>query len=151
MTCKPDEIKRGLNDPIHVHYHHGDREPHMTPLAMIDLEQLHADALALIQQLEAELTDAKNNHQHTIDIAERQKSQIDKLKKVVVRLNTELNEAVETVKRMACCGGCVHLQEEPDQICIDLDFDCERCKKQCACYRCKDGSNYEWRGVQKEG
>lgn len=38
MQKTPNEIMRQLNDPIHVHYHHGDREPHMTPLAMIDLE-----------------------------------------------------------------------------------------------------------------
>lgn len=53
MERTPDEIKKGLNDPIHVHYHHGDREPHLTPLAMCDLERLHANTLALIYQLEA--------------------------------------------------------------------------------------------------
>ena len=50
-----DEIKKGLNDPIHVHYHIGDIEPRLTPLAFRDLEFLHADALAYIQQLEAQV------------------------------------------------------------------------------------------------
>lgn len=54
MNKKPDAIKRMLTDPIHVHYHHGDREPHLTPLAMCDLERLHHDTLAYIQQLEDE-------------------------------------------------------------------------------------------------
>lgn len=162
MTRTPDEIKKGLECLDKMQFFMGQRagrelwneKPH--DVQEQDLEQYNRDVekvRALIQQLEAELSDAKNNHQHTIDIAEGMKSQIEKLKKVVVRLNTELDEAVETIKRMACCGadcgGCVHLKEEPDQICIDLDFDCERCKEQCACYRCKDGSNYEWHGAQK--
>lgn len=49
-----DEIKRELDNPIHVHYHISDIEPRMTPLALHDLEFLHTDALALIQQLESE-------------------------------------------------------------------------------------------------
>ena len=54
-----DEIKKRLADNIPVHYHPGDLEPRLTPLMMVDLEDLHADALALIQQLEAELADTK--------------------------------------------------------------------------------------------
>lgn len=50
----PDEIKKGLANNIPVHYHPGDHEPRLTPLMMVDLEELHADALALIQQLESE-------------------------------------------------------------------------------------------------
>ena len=50
---------------------------------------LHTDAIALNQQLEAELKDEKNNHQHTIEIAKRQKELIKKLKNVIVRLNNE--------------------------------------------------------------
>ena len=54
MTKTPDEIKNGLDNPIHVHYHISDIEPRLTPLALHDLEFLHEDALALIQQLQAE-------------------------------------------------------------------------------------------------
>lgn len=49
----PDEIKNGLDNPIHVHFHISDIEPRLTPLALHDLEFLHTDALAYIQQLEA--------------------------------------------------------------------------------------------------
>lgn len=50
----PDEIMNGLADPVPVHFHGGNPEPHLTPLAYKALEALHADALALIQQLEAQ-------------------------------------------------------------------------------------------------
>ena len=50
----PDDIKKGLADNVAVHYHPGDLEPRLTPLTMVDLEELHADALALIQQKEQE-------------------------------------------------------------------------------------------------
>lgn len=49
---KAEEIKKALAAPVPVHYHVGDPEPRLTPLAMCELEALHADALALIQQLE---------------------------------------------------------------------------------------------------
>lgn len=56
MTRAPDEIKKDLNDALldHVHFHKGDPEPHLTHLNYHALERLHADALAYIQQLEAE-------------------------------------------------------------------------------------------------
>lgn len=53
--CKtPDETKEWLGDPVPVHFHVGNPEPHLTPLAYRTLEELFADALAYIQQLEAE-------------------------------------------------------------------------------------------------
>lgn len=48
----PDEIKKGLDNPIRVHFHINDIEPRLKPLDLHDLEFLHADALAYIQQLE---------------------------------------------------------------------------------------------------
>lgn len=88
MTKTPDEIKKGLVSCLSVGkcwteclYFAGEALPFTC------IRALSADALALIQQLEAELSDAKNNHQHTIDIAEKQKEQIGKLKSVIVKLN----------------------------------------------------------------
>ena len=52
---KAEEIKKELAAPVPVHYHVGDPEPRLTPLAMCELEALHADALALIQQLEEKM------------------------------------------------------------------------------------------------
>ena len=53
MTRTPDEIKKGLEEEIPVHYHI-DGEPRLTPRMLMDMQWLHKDALALIQQLEAE-------------------------------------------------------------------------------------------------
>lgn len=48
----PEEIKRGLCEPLPVHFHKRSPEPRLTPLAYIALEKLLADALTYIQQLE---------------------------------------------------------------------------------------------------
>lgn len=48
----PEKIKRGLLKSVPVHFHGGNPEPRLTPLAYIALEKLLADALAYIQQLE---------------------------------------------------------------------------------------------------
>lgn len=49
----PDQIKKDLSAPIHVHYH-ADFEPRLTKRTMYDLEAMHANAIALIQQLQTE-------------------------------------------------------------------------------------------------
>jgi hypothetical protein len=67
MERTPDEIKKGLADNIPVHYHLGDLEPRLTPLMMVDLEDLHADALTLIQKLEAERDAAVADLEHVKD------------------------------------------------------------------------------------
>lgn len=54
MPKTPDEIKKELVAPVPVHFHRGNPEPNLTPLALRDLEVLHTNALALIQQKEAE-------------------------------------------------------------------------------------------------
>ena len=53
MTRTPDEIKKGLEEEIPVHYHI-DGEPRLTPRMLMDMQWLHKDAIALIQQLQAE-------------------------------------------------------------------------------------------------
>lgn len=50
----PEEIKRGLLKSVPVHFHKGNPEPRLTPLAYKALEELLADALAYIRQLERE-------------------------------------------------------------------------------------------------
>lgn len=97
----PDVIKKGLAmcSADECHGQHTDCPYHPE---LMCIRNICRDALALIQQLQAELSDAKNNHQHTIDIAERQKSQIDKLKKVIVRLNAERDAAVEACGKFPC-------------------------------------------------
>lgn len=90
----------------------------------------------LIEQLEAELADAKRNHQHTIDIAEKQKEQIGKLKKLVVRLYKEKKAAI------------IDCSEFPCKTCDDRE------NRDLCCTCIKPGNtrrvNYVWRGVCPE-
>ena len=76
---------------------------------------------------------------------------IEAIRDYIRQLEAEKDDMLETIKRMATCGadcgGCVHFEEEPDKHCIELDFECEKCQNKCACYICKDGSNYEWKGL----
>lgn len=50
----PDEIKRRLASAIPFHLHPGDPEPRLTPRKLLELEELMADALALIEQHEVQ-------------------------------------------------------------------------------------------------
>lgn len=52
MEKTPEEIKRGLLKSVPVHFHGGNQEPRLTPLAYMALEKLLADALVYIRQLE---------------------------------------------------------------------------------------------------
>lgn len=100
------------------------------------------DAIALIFQLE------KQNRA----LAEIKES----YEKVISRQERENAAMLETLKRMAHCGGvcvgCVHMDDEPTILehCEDLDFDCEKCPSPCACHSCKEGSNYTWKGVAND-
>ena len=143
-----DEIKKGLVETIEeCAWVVEGGDAHDLQDACDKAHASMADALALIQQLEAEISDAKNNHQHTIDIAERQKGQIDRLKKVVVRLNAERAAAVAELKMIGECRYCKH-----DTLCTVRFPNCVECQRtDCPCHTCKYRDNWEWRGVQKEG
>lgn len=117
----PDEIKKGLTAPIPVHYHHGDREPHLTPLAMVDLEELHANALALIQQLQAENAEKDQRIQ---------------------QLEAERDAAVADLSQCTAshCPYCKHWDRpESAIVCINCRNGTPGCKQ-----------HFEWRGIQKE-
>lgn len=53
-TKSPEQIKIELKDALPVHFHKGDPEPRLTPFNYHELDGLHADALAYIQQLESD-------------------------------------------------------------------------------------------------
>ena len=98
----PEEIKKGLEylstkdivkkldmwkEGIEYDYAEDAASDALALIKQLQAENAEKDARS--QQLEAELKDEKNNHQHTVEIAERQKEQIKKLKNVIVRLNNE--------------------------------------------------------------
>lgn len=55
----PEEIKKGLEIEIAVHYHLPNPEPRLTPREFMYMEQLHADALTYITHLEQRLAQAE--------------------------------------------------------------------------------------------
>ena len=118
----PEEIKKGLECcTIKIGNMFADcpRCPYYQPgkfTRACDIP-LHDDALALIQQLEAE------------------KAELLRLLKEAAACGgvcvgcKHANESGDVLKK-----------------CEDLDFDCERCTEKCACHSCENNSNYEWQG-----
>lgn len=130
----PDEIKKGLADNIPVHCHPGDLEPRLTPLMMVDLEDLHADALALVQQLQDD--NAQLNR-----CIENMTDKLNAMNDEVAKLQAERDAAVEDLKYVAACKTCKEFRRSA------LTEPCLHCTK----YGLLDSENkYEWRGVQKE-
>lgn len=81
-----EEIKRELEEGIRVHYHISDIEPRLTPLALRDLEFLHDDALAIIQRLEA-------------TVSEKEKV-VAELSGIIGQLEAERNQLLEKIEML---------------------------------------------------
>ena len=88
----PDQIKKDLSAPIHVHYH-ADFEPRLTKRTMYDLEAMHANAIALIQQLQDDLQLEKKR---TDALA----TGLAVLKNAKKQLEDHLREATKKVKQL---------------------------------------------------
>jgi hypothetical protein len=120
MTRTPDEIKKGLEEEIPVHYHI-DGEPRLTPRLLMDMQWLHKDALALIKKLEKDKKRAREN--------------AEILSAAVSRLEAERDAAVAGLKSNCTCPECKYFSD-------DIQEPCRGCKP--------TDSKFEWRGVQKE-
>ena len=70
------------------------------------------------------------------------------------RLKTELEAAIADIKEsnvLYKCEHCAHTIRGADcDKCEEADFDCEKCDAECKCKRCRNGSNWEWRGVKED-
>ena len=115
-----DEIKKGLEEEIPVHYHI-DGEPRLTPRLLMDMQWLHNDALALIKKLEKDKKRAREN--------------AEILSAAVSRLEAERDAAVAGLKSNCTCPECKYFSD-------DIQEPCLGCKP--------TASKFEWRGVQKE-
>lgn len=135
----PDEIKNGLADNIPVHYHLGDLEPRLTPLMMVDLEDLHADALALVQQLERDKAWAGEMSDMLREENNRLEAQNAELLKKIEQLQAERDAAVETIYEMAKC-----ITEDVCEWCDGVE-----CERLCMMHL-TERPGFKWRGVQKE-
>ena len=123
MVRTPDEIKKGLEEEIPVHYHI-DGEPRLTPRLLMDMQWLHKDALALIQQLEKDKNDL---------LEERELN--DFLRDKVKKLEAERDAAVTGLKSNCTCPECKYFSDE-------IQEPCRGCKP--------NDSKFEWRGGQKD-
>lgn len=140
MTRTPDEIKKGLAAPIPVHYH-TDFEPRLTKRAMYDLEAMHADTLALIQQLETKNAEKAEK----IRVLEERAHQLNLLNLGLLLEKAQLEaERDALLKEMRVCIFCD--RDVPDACPIV----CEHCELDCPCKDCVDSNKWQRRGVQKE-
>lgn len=126
---KPDEIKKGLN----ACKRDGDCDRGNCPYHSMGggtkcIPAMSADALAYIQQLEAELQKERLMHQHTYEHAELFKEERD--------------AAVKDLKNLSACSD---------------RYSCTYCKyrepnNQCnhECYPYTESWGWEWRGVKED-
>lgn len=125
----PDEIKKGLV----ICYYDGSinkcvRCPYSDGTCGNDINAIEKDALALIQQLEAENS---RYHQETTEMY----AEMCMLREKVHRLEAERDAAVAGLKSNCTCPECKYFSD-------DIQDPCRGCKP--------NASKFEWRGVQKE-
>ena len=147
MTKTPDDIKKGLECCMD---HDGTCEdcPYVDGECRA-FEQLAADALALIQQLQAENADQAVRiqqlekrvihlealNQSNLSVITMQERTRDKLQEQISQLEAERDAAVDGLKSNCTCPECKYFSD-------DIQEPCRGCKP--------NDSKFEWRGVQKE-
>ena len=136
----------GLAERIKVHYHEGDREPRLTPMALAELENLHESALNLIARLDRNIVGSEQLAKKIYDQKVELETRVAKMEKEKAALLEHLRSAAE---HGGVCIGCKNALEgqEVMQYCENIDFDCENCEKKCPCHDCEKACNYEWVGV----
>lgn len=123
----PEEIKKGLEAPIDIHYH-DDPEPRLTPRVLAELRWLHDDALAYIQQLEA------NDSQVKKDMQDYGFQTFEELLQAYSQVKRERDAAVRDIKKS--CVTCRY---------YEVTHNGYDCNYQGACDNIY--SAWEWRGV----
>lgn len=145
MATVKDTV-RELNEPIKVHYHEGDREPRLTPMALAELVGLHSRAFDLIRRLDKTIVDSEQLMKRLYDQKGEAETRVAQLEAEKAALLEHLRSAAE---HGGVCIGCKHADEgvEVMEHCQNIDFDCENCEDKCSCHSCEKASNFEWRGV----
>ena len=157
-----DEIKKGLEEEIPVHYHI-DGEPRLTPRLLMDMQWLHKDALALIQQLQDDNAEKDKRTQQLERSLSFARDLADGLKAATVKQEQELYVSEERNRQLEAQNAekdarIQQLEAERDAAVAGLKSNCTcpECKYfsddiQDPCRGCKPtDSKFEWRGVQKE-
>ena len=130
MTRTPDEIKKGLDWCKAGHMSCNDC-PYYENLAC--REDLKFDALALIQQLHAELEDMTTRYKIADDCAKKKGEMNEKLYAELSAVKAERDAAIRDMMAAADYIG--------EEFCLICGRTAEDCKYPC---------NFKWRGVQKE-
>ena len=65
----------------------------------------------------------------------------EELSQRVLQLEEENAELKKLLARSGDCTGCVY-----DNTCDSTDFICDECPRDCICKRCKNNSEWKWKG-----
>lgn len=128
MTRTPDEIKKGLECRIRSYKDVCDHQCETCDLRIpaYSIFERHEDALALIQQLEAD--NAQLNR-----CIENMTDKLNAANDEVAKLQAERDAAVKDIQAAKPCRICKNIENDP------------------VCAQCSvAGRNFEWRGVQEE-
>lgn len=143
MSKSPEEIKKGLEAPIGIHYH-DDPEPRLTPRVLAELIWLHDDAIALIQQLEA------NDSQVKKALQDNGFGSLEEFLQAFSQVKAE-RDALEKELAKSADSCCVCKNKYPDSVtespCAAANYDCSTCEAECSCRGCYLGSRFAWRGL----
>lgn len=138
MPKTPDEIKKGLVSCISVGkcwtecpYFAGEALPFTC------IRALSADALALIQQLEADKQQLEGLCNHMNQLRDAAAGRALKMEERAHQLEAERDAAVDDLETV--CGMC--------SVCCACK---DRFEGGKACRGCVNSSHWHWRGVQKE-
>lgn len=132
MATVKDTV-RELNEPIKVHYHDGDREPRMTPMALAELVNLHTRALDLINRLDRTIVDSEKLFKRIYEQKGEAETRVAQLEAEKAQLEAERDAAVADINVARSCRICRNLESDP------------------VCAQCSvGGRNFEWRGLKKE-
>ena len=74
----------------------------------------------------------------------------------IEQLEAERDAAIADIKESDVlheCEHCAHrrMTQEEEEACERNGFECMKCAAECKCKSCRNGSNWEWRGVKEEG
>lgn len=133
MPKTPDEIKKGLEtcSADECHGQHTDCPYHPD---LMCIRNICADALALIQQLQADLEDMTARYKIADDCAKKKGEMNEKLYAELTAAKAERDAAVADIHRS--CFTCNNFGRSE---CLNT-----------VCNECVGWRNWEWRGVQKE-
>lgn len=63
----------------------------------------------------------------------------------LAQVKAERDAAVKCLEDAHACETCEHMDTHPE-----CEVDCLRCKEDCQCRECRDGSNFKWKGTKED-